>query len=177
MHRKAWGLAGVGFAWATLALAQAYDPVTAIPPPNQNYIEKGPWQEQPTALPSGLRTQGLIPIDMRNTELRFGIDPDSVTVGQDDVVRYVLVATSASGAVNAMQEGVRCIQGEAKVFARYTSGSGWSPVASATWQPLASSARYTQAVVSAGLCANAAQARRSADEVRRALISRAPPLR
>lgn len=175
MFRKATLLLALG-GWA-LAQAQGYDPVTGVPRPNQNAVERPAWQEDPTALPQGLRTTGLIPVEVHTSELRFGVDPGSIVVGGDGVIRYVLVAASASGAVNAMQEGVRCLAGETKVYARYTPGSGWSPVANPTWLPLPSSPRYTQALVGAGLCRDITQGRRSADDVRRALATRQAPLR
>ncbi|MFD0667715.1 CNP1-like family protein [Ramlibacter sp. MAHUQ-53] len=175
MLRKAALLLALG--GCTLAGAQGYDPVTGLPRPNENAAERPDWREEATALPQGLRTEGLVPVEVRTSELRFGVDPASIVVGGDGVIRYVVVATSASGAVNAMQEGVRCIPGEAKVYARYTPGSGWRPVGSAAWQPLAASPRHTQALAGAGLCGEVTQARRSAEDVRRALATREGTLR
>ena len=38
------------------------------------------------------------------------------------MVRYVVVATSDSGAVNAIYEGIRCDTGRFKVYARHNGG-------------------------------------------------------
>ncbi len=172
------GLVGLALLAACAgAPAQGFDSATGLPRPNENAAEPPAWQEAATALPAGLRTEGLIPVEVRTSELRFGVDPASISVGPDGVIRYVLVATSASGAVNAMQEGVRCVPGEAKVYARHTPGAGWQAAASATWQPLQASPRHTQAVVAAGLCGDIQQVRRTADDVRRALTSRPGTLR
>jgi hypothetical protein len=94
------------------------------------------WKEVDAPPPPPLRTSGLIPVDVPGTSLRFGVDPASVTVGPDRIVRYVIVATSSSGTVNAMYEGIRCDAGEVKVYARHNPDSGWVPSRSAEWQPL-----------------------------------------
>ena len=57
------------------------------------------WKEIEAPAPPALRTQGLIPLDIPGASLRFGVDPASISVGGDDVVRYVVVATSRTGTV------------------------------------------------------------------------------
>lgn len=87
--------------------------------------------------PPALHTDGLIPLEVGGaTTLRYGIDPASVSVTRDGVVRYVVVATSPAGTTNGIYEGVRCSTGEVMVYARYVPGSGWSPVPMPQWQPL-----------------------------------------
>ncbi len=113
------------------------------------------WVESETPLPTVLRTSGLIPISMPGSSLRFGIDPQSVSVGKDDVIRYVVVATSASGALNAMQEGVRCGTREVKTYARYSPGAGWTAATGAAWRPLSlgtAATRHSAAIARSGLC-------------------------
>ncbi len=93
------------------------------------------WRES-SAPPPALRTEGLIGIEMPSALLRFGVDPQSITIGNDGVVRYVIVATSTSGAVNANYEGIRCAAGEVKIYARHTPGSGWTPTSETAWTKL-----------------------------------------
>ena len=93
------------------------------------------WKEV-DAPPPALRTQGLIPLDIPRATLRFGVDPASISIGSDGVVRYVVVATSRTGTTNAMYEGIRCSSGEVKVYARHNPDSGWVPSANADWQSL-----------------------------------------
>lgn len=93
------------------------------------------WQEAEAPPPPPLRTDALIPLDVPRSTLRFGVDPASVALGQDGVVRYVVVATTSGGAVNAMYEGIRCNTGEFKVFARHEPGRGWV-VAKGRWREL-----------------------------------------
>ena len=94
------------------------------------------WKEAEAPPPPPLRLEKLIPLDMPRSALRFGVDPASVSVGADGIVRYVVVATSSSGTVNAMYEGIRCSTGEAKVYARHNPDSGWKPVGQSEWKPL-----------------------------------------
>ena len=57
----------------------------------------------------------------RYVTIKFGIDPDSLTISKDGIVRYVVVAAAESGSRTAMFEGIWCRTGEVKVYAR--SGS------------------------------------------------------
>lgn len=145
MRRELAGLAlvaGLG-GWAPGASAQA------------TMDEAPTWVESETPLPTILRTTGLIPLAIQGSSLRFGIDPQSVSVGKDDVIRYVVVAGSASGALNAMQEGVRCTTREVKTYARYNAGSGWRAVEGALWQPLSTGTavtRHSAIIARGGLC-------------------------
>jgi hypothetical protein len=111
------------------------------------------WREVDAPPPPVLRTSNLVALDMPRSGLRFGIDPDSVTVGSDRIVRYVVVASSGTGAVNAMYEGIRCDKAEYRLYARHVPGTGWSPVAS-EWQPMHESAasRHTLTIARNGAC-------------------------
>ena len=143
MHRSFRALVLASVAAAAAASAQVVIPdVTAD------------WKEADAPPPPALRTQGLIPIEVAGASLRFGVDPASITVGKDGVVRYVVVATSSSGAVNALYEGIRCGTGEVKVYGRHTPGSGWVPAPDANWQALRSVAnsRHSLAIARNGAC-------------------------
>jgi hypothetical protein len=50
--------------------------------------------------------------------LKFGIDAIDAEQSADGVVRYVIVARSATGAVNALYEGIRCATGQVRTYAR-----------------------------------------------------------
>ncbi|MES3003338.1 MAG: CNP1-like family protein [Pseudomonadota bacterium] len=94
------------------------------------------WREVEAPPPGALDTRKLIPLEMPRSSLRFGVAPASISIGADGVVRYVVVASSASGAVNGLYEGIRCSTGEFKVYARHNPGSGWVPVKDAQWRSL-----------------------------------------
>ena len=112
------------------------------------------WQEAEAPPPPAVRTQGLIPLDVPGTALRFGIDPASIQVGRDRVVRYVVVATSSSGTVNAFYEGIRCEGGEVKVYARHNPNTGWVPATRGDWQPLQTTpnSRHSLYIARNGVC-------------------------
>ena len=112
------------------------------------------WKEVDAPPPPALRTQGLIPLEMPGSALRFGVDPASVTLGADGVVRYVVVASSSTGAVNAMYEGVRCSSGDVKVYARHNPDSGWVPVRNGDWQALSQrqNSRHSLVIARTGAC-------------------------
>jgi hypothetical protein len=112
------------------------------------------WKEVEAPPPPALRTTDLIPIDVPGTSLRFGVDPASITVGPDLVVRYVVVATSSTGTVNAIYEGIRCNTGEVKVYARHNPDNGWIPARNSQWQDVyrAPNSRHSMHIARSGAC-------------------------
>jgi hypothetical protein len=80
-----------------------------------------------------------------DTDFRFFVDPDSVSVGEDRIVRYVLVARSPNGAENITFEGIRC-PGEYRVYAVGHSDGSWAGRAS-EWRPIVRDPRVTQATL------------------------------
>ena len=112
------------------------------------------WKELEAPPPPARRTTGLIPLEVPGSSLRFGIDPASVAIGADRVIRYVVVATSPTGAVNAMYEGLRCNTGEVRVFARHNPDSGWVPAGNSQWQALHTvpNSRYSLLIARNGAC-------------------------
>lgn len=70
------------------------------------------------------------------TSFRFFIDPASLSVGLDGVVRYTLVARSPSGAETISYEGIRC--GGTGLYRVYAFGNGgaWSKNTRGDWRPI-----------------------------------------
>lgn len=112
------------------------------------------WKELEVPPPPAFKLQGLVPVELRGSSLSFGVDPASVAIGADGIVRYVVVATSSTGTVNALYEGVRCNTAEVKTYARHNPGSGWAPVTDAQWRPLhgASMSRHSLVIARTGAC-------------------------
>jgi hypothetical protein len=112
------------------------------------------WKESEAPAPPALRVERLVPLEVPASSLRFGVDPNSVTLAADGVVRYVVVATGSGGAVNGFYEGLRCNTGEVKVYARHNPDSGWVPVRDAQWQPLHSvpHSRHSLHIARNGAC-------------------------
>jgi hypothetical protein len=98
--------------------------------------EERDFKEADFALPSP-PGDGLIEFFVSSaTSFRFFIDPKSLSVGQDGVVRYTLLARSASGVENVSYEGIRCgAPGSYRVYA-FAYGGKWSRNANAEWRPI-----------------------------------------
>lgn len=122
------------------------------------------------------RTEGLIAIDMPSyTSLKFGVDPATLSVGSDGVVRYVMVAYSPSGSVNAMYEGLRCATGEVKTYARSSELGHWTVATEPQWRAVdkSPSTRHTLALAKQGVCDGWTLAARNAPDLIQLL--RSPP--
>lgn len=66
----------------------------------------------------------------------FFVDRSSIVVGDDGVVRYVLVARSPNGVENVTYEGLRCESVELRRYALGRPDATWH-ASSSPWQPLA----------------------------------------
>lgn len=112
------------------------------------------WKEVEAPPPAPLRTDRLIRIELPESTLRFGVDPASIAVSSDRVVRYVVVAASSTGAVNAFYEGLRCSTGEVKVYARHSADRGWVPVKGGDWRSVhaARPSRHSLVIARTGAC-------------------------
>ncbi len=113
------------------------------------------WKELDLAPPPAFSRETLIPLEMPPfVSLKFGIDPATLTVSTDGIVRYVMVAISPSGAVNVMYEGLRCGTGEFKTYARAGAAGAWSLAKEPQWRALNDSniSRHAQALARQGAC-------------------------
>jgi len=126
------------------------------------------WREAEAPPPPAVKLDGLIPLDMPRSALRFGVDPASVSLGSDGIVRYVVVAVSATGAVNALYEGLRCDSGEFKVYARASAGGGWTLAKDSPWRTLhdGQSSNHTLLIARTGACVGRAPNRSAIQIVR-----------
>ncbi len=101
----------------------------------------------------------LIGLEMpRYVTLRFGIDPLTLSIGPDGVVRYVVVAINSAGTLNAMYEGIRCPSWEVKTYARYSASGQWSTVSTPEWRAMNDQpSRHASAFARQGACQNGAE--------------------
>jgi hypothetical protein len=82
--------------------------------------------EGAVTLPAWPKDENLLEFRVSNvTAFRFFIDAASLSVGADRVVRYTLIARSASGVANISYEGMRCESGTYRVYA-YGRDGNWS---------------------------------------------------
>jgi hypothetical protein len=111
----------------------------------------------------------LLPYDVSaGSSLVFGIDPATIRIGSDGVIRYVVVARSREGAINAMYEGIRCSTGEFKTYARQGNDGTWSFGKDVEWKPMRSNmnSRHTFRFAQQGGCVENAPPKTVADVVR-----------
>jgi hypothetical protein len=89
-------------------------------------LEEREWKEGTIKLPGFPKPADLLEFDVGPaTSFRFYIDRKSLTVGQDGVIRYTLVARSPLGAENVSYEGMRCRPGVHRVYAYGQRDGSW----------------------------------------------------
>jgi hypothetical protein len=117
------------------------------------------WKETEVPPPPAFDLKRLIPVAISvQSQLEWGVDPQTIVISKDGVVRYVVVAQSRSGVVNAMYEGIRCNKAEFRRYARHNPGSGWASVSDSDWTSLrqTGTSRHPQALAKLGMCDGAA---------------------
>lgn len=144
-----------GMAAASLAGAAV---AASTMPTSRNDEEEKPWEEAQWTPPAQFDLGKLRTFRLeQTTTMEFGIEPSTLQVGSDGVIRYVFVARSASGALNVLYEGLRCQTAETRIYARWDPSSGWRQSTSnseASWQPLSfrGATRRQMFMARAGLC-------------------------
>lgn len=127
---------------------------------NAQIVDDGDWKESEVPPPPTFDLGKLVSFDAATgSSLVYGVDPATVQItGSDSLVRYVLVATSSSGARNVMYEAIRCATGEFKTYARATADGRWTPVKDPQWRSMFGNMPSKHALVfaKAGACENAA---------------------
>jgi len=108
-----------------------HDPV----PHNADEYE---WTEEQVDLPAYPQQEKMLQIDFGRNDARFDyfIDPETLSVGEDGVVHYVILLRSKSGAENVMFEGIRCSKREYKTVAFGTADAKFRVLKSAAWKDI-----------------------------------------
>lgn len=92
------------------------------------------WQEIAAQIPALPIAKNLIPFYVsQTTTLKFAIDAKSLTISTDGVIRYTLVTTSSSGAVNISYEGIRCKTSDVKLYAFGHKDGSWGRTRRNKW--------------------------------------------
>ena len=99
------------------------------------FIESPAWKEEASGLPAYPENDHLleVPASLPGSDFRIFIDPDSLSVGGDRVVRYTVVIVSSSGVRNISYEGLHCGSDEYRRYA-YGSDDKWFPIEASPWQ-------------------------------------------
>lgn len=99
------------------------------------------WQEIAIHLPAMPDMANLLPFEVSATATQtFSVAPESLTVGADGVIRYVMVARSSSGALNISYQGLRCTSLEKKLYAFGRADGSWSRSRNDAWEPISGNA-------------------------------------
>lgn len=135
----------------------------------QSPLDNPDWTESETPAPPAFNPANLLPLDMPPyVTLKVGIDPATLSITPDGIVRYVVVARSNSGTITAFYEGILCARGEVKSYARTQSDGQWRLVAKPRWRALNDNQPSPHARVFArqGACDGSTAASSVADIVR-----------
>ena len=112
--------------WSSACLAQSV-----------NGLDNPDWAEGQVPPPPALSTAQLMPISMPPyITVQVDVDSASIQVGEDGVVRYVMVMRNRSGNTTAVYEGIRCASAEVKTYARLGTDGQWSMLPNAPWKNL-----------------------------------------
>jgi hypothetical protein len=119
------------------------------------FVEPPAWKEELPQLPTYPEKDRLleVPASQPGNDFRVYIDPDSLSVDADQVVRYSLVIVSSSGVRNISYEGLHCGKREYRRYA-YGSDDAWFPIEASPWQRVSDSGmgRYRHVLYWEYLC-------------------------
>ncbi len=124
--------------WTALLLAVLAPAAVAaaLAPPDAGEADASEaWVEQEVNPPAFPKPDGLV--ELRAGGLggnRFLIDADTLSIGSDGVVRYVLVVRSSAGAENVSFEGIHCKTREQKYYAFLQRNGTWSKAREPQWR-------------------------------------------
>lgn len=159
--RSYWQRAALAMVVTSSALLTPFAPATAGQnetrlPTLRDDPDAAPWQEAEVPPAPAFSTDNSVGFDVsRNTELSHSIDPATLSVGSDDVIRYVRMARSNQGALNAVYEGIRCNSAEVRSYAHWNPASNsWKNNPQSPWRSLFNQAATlpAKALAQAGLC-------------------------
>jgi hypothetical protein len=123
--------------------------------PSGNGLDNPDWVEEDATPPAVFSKDKLIPLEMPpQVTVKVGIDPETIVVGGDGVVRYVVVMRNASGSTSAFYEGIRCVSDEVKTYARQSGAGDWTLVKNPQWKGVTDTmpSHHAQAFARQGGC-------------------------
>ena len=95
------------------------------------------WKELKAKLPATPDPDKLIPFEVSVANAnRFFVDPASISVGKDGVVRFTVVIESSGGARTVNYEGLRCEMRERRLYAFGQPDGTWVESQGSTWIPV-----------------------------------------
>lgn len=130
------------------------------------------WQEIDVQFPSPPASDALIPLYVSAaTANHFYIDGPSLSLGADQVIRYVLVVETPSGVRNVTFEGMRCESKSRRIYASGRPDGTWSKARHSDWVRISDAyANRQHAVLFLEYFCPFGNPVRTADEARNALV-------
>ncbi len=96
-----------------------------------------PWPDVTARLPKFPDSSDLVEIHVEGEQsTKFLIDVASVDLASDAVIRFTMLARSASGAESLTYEGIRCSSAERKLYAFGRSNRNWEKALNAKWRDI-----------------------------------------
>jgi CNP1-like family protein len=104
----------------------------------QVLVEDKNWVEGEVPQAPAFDAAHAIDVDTQGPSLlRIGVDPRTISIGKDNVVRLVVLGKDRSGNVlNALYAGIRCATAEYRVYARHYQDTAWKDLPDGTWKPM-----------------------------------------
>jgi hypothetical protein len=97
--------------------------------------EKKPWNEMQAQIPPYPKGNSLIPFETGGAvRHQIFIDANSISRGEDGVMRYTAVIKAAGGATNVTFEGMRCETREHKLYALGHNDGTWARARDPQWK-------------------------------------------
>ena len=139
--------------------------------PQIPFVEREPWKEQAVELPPYPDGQHYVsvPLQIAGSRLEMSIDEPSLVIGEDGVVRYVMLLRAPGGSENLFYEGIRCSTREWRTYAYGDSAGTWRTVEGGEWAPIRNLGveRYRERLYRYYLCDPAMGTLRRAEMLRR----------
>jgi hypothetical protein len=123
-----------------LALAAcAENPSLRVPDPGEEGADEDRAHKEDTlALPPFPADDRLLRFDIGGASRHeYFVDPESISIGADWVIRYTSVVVSQSGARTISYEGLDCSDYAYKLYATGRPDGTWSEVKRPEWRPIA----------------------------------------
>lgn len=128
---------------AVVGLALLWMPQLSVRAADDDWQDK-PWQEDVVTLPAPFQAEALVELVLDAAAAnRVFVDPHSISIGADRVVRYTLVTRTAGGATNIAYEGIRCLTRELRTYAIGRPDGSWRMNPAGRWTDLPRGGRYS----------------------------------
>lgn len=138
----------------------------------QGLFSNPQWNEPTVPAPPAFSQDHLLLIDMpRYVSVKVGVDPATLVIMPEGIVRYVMVAVNSTGSVSAMYEGIRCATGQVKTYARANASGHWSVIPDPQWNNLDGTqpSKHALAFALQGACENRSTTASTVADIVRAL--------